>query len=272
MTEFTTKTGPRIIAITNQKGGVGKTTTVINLGAALAERGIKVLLIDLDPQGNASTAMGVETSQRSSTTLDLLLGKAELLSIIQTSKNPNLAIVPASKDLSFAEVELIKRRNRSELLRQALQKCQETRRSYQFILIDCPPSLNFITINALVASHAVLVPLQSEFYALEGLSQLLVTVREVRAAGNPNLRIEGIVLTMFDRRNNLSLQVEEDARDNLGELVFKTVIPRNVRISEAPSFAKSVLEHDPTSKGAIAYRALAAEVIAQNQKYLATKE
>ncbi len=271
MPNLTPEARPRIIAITNQKGGVGKTTTVINLGAALAEQGIKVLLVDLDPQGNASTAMGVDSSQRTATTMDLLLGKSELRSIIRTGKNPNLSIVPASKDLSFAEVQLIERRNRSELLRLALHNGQETRRNYQFILIDCPPSLNLVTINALVASHAVLVPLQSEFYALEGLSQLLLTVREVREAGNPNLRIEGIVLTMFDRRNNLSLQVEEDARDNLGELVFKTVIPRNVRISEAPSFAKSVLEHDSSSKGASAYRALAQEIIVKNQKYLTTE-
>lgn len=253
--------GPKIIAITNQKGGVGKTTTTINLGAGLAEAGKRVLLIDLDPQGNASTGLGISADDRDMSTYDLLLEEASVLDVIKETQIKNLMISPATTDLSSADIELVSNEKRSHLLRDALRDVALGALKFDYILIDCPPSLNLLTVNALVAADSVLIPLQSEFFALEGLSQLLLTVREVRQAANPDLRIEGIVLTMYDSRNNLSRQVEADARENLGELVFETIIPRNVRVSEAPSFALPVLMYDPTSKGSRAYRNLAAELI-----------
>jgi chromosome partitioning protein len=253
--------GPKIIAVANQKGGVGKTTTTINLGAALAEAGRHILLVDLDPQGNASTGLGVAQEDRDITTYDLLIGDATLDEAIQSTNVPNLAIIPATTDLSSADIELISNEKRSFLLHDALRQIDIDRYGFDYILIDCPPSLNVLTVNAMVAADSVVVPLQSEFFALEGLSQLMLTIREVRQTANPNLRIEGVALTMYDSRNNLSQQVEMDARENLGELVFKTVIPRNVRLSEAPSFALPVLQYDSQSKGSHAYRALAQEII-----------
>jgi len=240
---------------------VGKTTTAINLAAALAEAGRRVLVVDLDPQGNASTGLGIEAAQRVATTYDLLVDDAPLGEVIQESEVDNLSIIPATVDLSSADIELISNEKRSFLLHDALRQVAMDAYGFHYILIDCPPSLNLLTVNAMVAAHSVLVPLQSEFFALEGLSQLMLTVREVRQTANPKLRLEGVVLTMFDRRNNLSQQVEQDARDNLGDLVFETIIPRNVRVSEAPSFAMPVLSYDPQSQGAQAYRALAQEVI-----------
>ncbi|WP_371170163.1 ParA family protein [Aliiroseovarius sp. 2305UL8-7] len=257
--------GPKIIAITNQKGGVGKTTTTINLGAALAESGKKVLLIDLDPQGNASTGLGVEPADRNLTTYDLLLEDASAVEVIQETDVENLLIAPATTDLSSADIELVSNEKRSHLLHDALRSPDLGGLDLDYVLIDCPPSLNLLTVNALVAAHSVLIPLQSEFFALEGLSQLMLSIREVRQTANRDLRIEGIVLTMFDSRNNLSRQVENDARENLGELVFKTIIPRNVRVSEAPSFALPVLMYDPMSKGSRAYRDLAAELSNRNK-------
>jgi len=257
--------GPKIIAVANQKGGVGKTTTTINLSAALAEAGYRVLVVDLDPQGNASTGLGVEQSERELTTYELLLEDIALKDVIQATSIEDLAIIPATVDLSSADLELVSNEKRSFLLHDALRQTQMDEFEFDFILIDCPPSLNLLTVNAMIAAHTVLVPLQSEFFALEGLSQLMLTIREVRQSGNPELRIEGVVLTMYDKRNNLSQQVEQDARGNLGELVFETVIPRNVRLSEAPSFAMPVLTYDSTSKGAIAYRALAQELIEKNK-------
>ncbi|MDO6727091.1 MAG: ParA family protein [Cognatishimia sp.] len=253
--------GPRIIAVANQKGGVGKTTTAINLAAALVEEGVRVLVVDLDPQGNASTGLGIEAEDRELTTYDLLLGDVELKDVIQSVDIEGMAIIPATVDLSSADMELMTNEKRSFLLHDALRQPAMDEFGWDYILIDCPPSLNLLTVNAMISAHSVLIPLQSEFFALEGLSQLMLTVREVRQTANPNLRIEGVVLTMFDARNNLSQQVEDDARDNLGELVFKTRIPRNVRVSEAPSFAQPVLQYDPTSKGAEAYRKLAREVL-----------
>lgn len=253
--------GPKIIAVANQKGGVGKTTTTINLGAALAEAGARVLIVDLDPQGNASTGLGVAAQNRKHTTYDLLLAEVELGDVIQRTEDENLLIIPATVDLSSADLELISNEKRSFLLHDALRQHAIDAFALDYVLIDCPPSLNLLTVNAMVAAHSVLVPLQSEFFALEGLSQLMLTIREVRQTANPNLRIEGVVLTMFDARNNLSAQVEQDARDNLGDLVFKTRIPRNVRVSEAPSYALSVLKYDTTSKGAQAYRDLAQELM-----------
>ena len=266
MSDLSRPQGPKIIAIANQKGGVGKTTTTINLAAALGEKGKRVLLVDLDPQGNASTGLGVEIEDRKMTTYDLLLEEVDLTEIIQETDFKGLFIVPATVDLSSADIELINNEKRSFLLHDALRQVQMDKYKLDYILIDCPPSLNLLTVNAMIAADSVLVPLQSEFFALEGLSQLMMTIREVRQSGNKDLRIEGIVLTMFDRRNNLSLQVEKDARDNLGDLVFKAMIPRNVRVSEAPSYAMPVLAYDTTSKGAEAYRALAAELIKNNRK------
>nr|WP_281496129.1 AAA family ATPase [Marivita sp. S6314] len=257
--------GPKIIAIANQKGGVGKTTTAINFASALAEIGQKVLVVDLDPQGNASTGLGVMPEDRRATTYDLLLDDFPLQDIICKTRQANLSLVPSTTDLSSADIELIANEKRSFLLHDALRQTDMDQFAFDFVLIDCPPSLNLLTVNAMVAAHSVLVPLQSEFFALEGLSQLMLTIREVRQTANPNLRIEGVVLTMYDARNNLSQQVEMDARDNLGDLVFETVIPRNVRVSEAPSYAMPVLEYDPSSKGAAAYRALAREFLGKSE-------
>ena len=253
----------KIIAVANQKGGVGKTTTTVNLGAAFAEAGYNVLIIDLDPQGNASTGLGIGMAQRSMTTYDLLLDDAPLDEVIQSTQVDRLMIAPATTDLSSADIELVSNEKRSFLLRDALRQPAIDTYAFDYILIDCPPSLSLLTVNGMVAADSVLIPLQSEFFALEGLSQLILTIREVRQTANPALRIEGVVLTMYDKRNNLSLQVESDARDNLGKLVFSTVIPRNVRISEAPSYAQPVLDYDSDSKGALAYRELALEVINQ---------
>lgn len=256
--------GPKIISIANQKGGVGKTTTTINLAAALAEQGARVLVVDLDPQGNASTGLGIDPDDRGFTTYDLLLGDVAVEEVILRTETENLLVVPATVDLSSADIELMSTEKRSFLLHDALRQPALDAFRLDYILIDCPPSLNLLTVNAMVSAHSVLIPLQSEFFALEGVSQLMLTVREVRQTANPGLRIEGVVLTMFDARNNLSQQVEEDARDNLGELVFQTKIPRNVRVSEAPSFAQSVLDYDSSSKGAEAYRALAKELLAKH--------
>ncbi len=258
---------PRIIAVANQKGGVGKTTTAINLAAALCETGMRVLIVDLDPQGNASTGLGID--ERPATTYELLLGDDPLDEIIQSTNVDGLSIVPATVDLSSADIELYSNEKRSFLLHDALRQTAMEEYDWDYILIDCPPSLNLLTVNAMVAADSVLVPLQSEFFALEGLSQLMLTIREVRQSANPDLRIEGVVLTMYDRRNNLSQQVEKDARENLGDLVFATRIPRNVRVSESPSYAMPVLSYDTQSLGATAYRDLARELLRKHKRVAA---
>ncbi len=254
---------PKTIAIVNQKGGVGKTTTAINLGAALAENGFGVAIVDLDPQGNASTGLGIDPETRDLTTYDLLLEGKSLSEVLMPTEYDKLKIVSATADLSSADIEMYSNSKRSFLLKDALTAPDVENLDLDFILIDCPPSLSLLTINAMVAAHSILVPLQSEFFALEGLSQLMLTMREVRQSANPGLRIEGVVLTMFDGRNRLAQQVLADARDTLGDLVFGTIIPRNVRVSEAPSYARSVLDYDPASKGSVAYRDLAHELAAR---------
>ena len=256
---------PRIIAIANQKGGVGKTTTAINLGAALARSNRSVLLVDIDPQGNASTGLGISRADRTLTTYDVVLGDASIGEAVHETSVPNLSIIPATTDLSSADIELMANEKRSFLLHDALRQPAMENLGFDYVLIDCPPSLNLLTINALVAAHAIVVPLQTEFFALEGLSQLMLTLRDVRSSANPELRIDGIVLTMSDNRNNLARQVEQDARNTLGDLVFNTVIPRNVRLSEAPSYAMPVLDYDPSSRGSEAYIDLARELLTRTE-------
>ena len=258
------KKPPRIISIANQKGGVGKTTTTINLGAALAAKGMMVALIDLDPQGNASTGLGIEHADRKSTTYDLLLNDMPLSKILRDTAVPGLVISPANSDLNSADLELVSTARRTFLISDALNGTDVEGLGLDYILIDCPPSLNLLTLNAMVASDSVLVPLQAEFFALEGLSQLMLSVREIRETANSRLRLEGVVLTMYDRRNNLCHQVEVDVRENLRDLVFKTMIPRNVRLSEAPSYGLPVINYDPTSLGAVAYKSLATEMVARH--------
>ena len=255
----------RIIALANQKGGVGKTTTAINLGTALAAIGEQVLVIDLDPQGNASTGLGIDRRQRRLSTYDVRAGEAPLAEAVQATAVPRLSLVPSTMDLLGLEMAMASATDRAQRLRRALEpldrgEMPEDQR-FTYVLIDCPPSLNLLTLNALAAAHAVLVPLQCEFFALEGLSQLLRTVEQVKGALNPRLAIQGVVLTMFDPRNNLSAQVVADVREFMGDKVYETMIPRNVRVSEAPSHGKPVLLYDLKCAGSQAYLRLASEVI-----------
>jgi chromosome partitioning protein len=257
---------PRVLALANQKGGVGKTTTAINLGTALAAIGERVLVVDLDPQGNASTGLGIDRKSRHRSTYDVLVGTTALEDAIVTTAVPHLAIAPSTMDLSGLELEIASARDRAFRLRQALSGLQAGSR-YSYVLVDCPPSLNLLTINAMAAANAILVPLQCEFFALEGLSQLLKTVEQVKTTLNPALTIHGIVLTMYDARNSLAGQVVADVRQFMGEKVYQTVIPRNVRVSEAPSYGKPVLLYDLKCVGSQAYLRLASEII-QREKTL----
>ncbi|MBO9714731.1 ParA family protein [Sphingomonas sp.] len=255
------------IAIANQKGGVGKTTTAINVGTALAAIGKRVLLIDLDPQGNASTGLGILRADREHSSYDLLVSDVTLEEVTIPTKVPGLDIVPATQDLSGAEIELIEFEARTHRLDGAIARSTAAGSRWDVILIDCPPSLGLLTINAMVAAHALLVPLQCEFFALEGLSQLLNTVERIRSRFNPGLSILGVVLTMYDRRNRLTDQVSDDVRAVLGRVVFDTVIPRNVRLSEAPSHGVPALIYDYKCSGSEAYIALAREVIERLPKH-----
>jgi chromosome partitioning protein len=257
----------RIITIANQKGGVGKTTTAINLATALAAIGERVLIVDLDPQGNASTGLGIDRKNRRLSSYDLLIGEQGVLDVVQETAVPNLFIVPSTMDLLGIEMEIAQQSDRVFKLKKALAHPEALQFSY--ILVDCPPSFNLLTMNAMAAAHSVLVPLQCEFFALEGLSQLLETVDQVRRSVNPQLDIQGIVLTMFDSRNNLAQQVVNDVRTHLGEKVYHTLIPRNVRVSEAPSYGKPAILYDLKCAGSQAYLQLASEVIQRERQRLA---
>ena len=250
----------RIIAIANQKGGVGKTTTAINLSSCLAEAGERVLTIDLDPQGNATSGLGLEKGELEETVYEMMLGECELEDCLQSEVQENLDVLPSDSNLSGAEIELLDVEQKEYVLKKHLEKVKE---QYDFILIDCPPSLSLLTINALVAADTVLVPIQCEYYALEGLSQVLRTVGLVRKKMNPSLELEGVVFTMYDARTNLSLEVVENVKNNLNERIYKTIIPRNVRLAEAPSHGMPINLYDSKSTGAESYRLLAAEVISR---------
>ncbi len=256
---------PRVLAIANQKGGVGKTTTAINLGTALAAIGQRVLLIDLDPQGNASTGLGVAKADRVTSLYDVIVDQMPIGDTAVKTSVPGLSVLPSDPDLSGVEIELGQAERRSYRLRDALEGLDQNRPPYDYILIDCPPSLNLLTVNAMSAADAVMVPLQCEFFALEGLSQLMRTIDLVRGSLNPKLGVQGIVLTMFDKRNALSGHVERDVRAHFGHLVYDTVIPRNVRVSEAPSFGKPALIYDMKCSGSQAYIKLAKELMARER-------
>ena len=248
----------RIIAIANQKGGVGKTTTAINLSSCLADKGQKVLAIDMDPQGNMTSGLGIDKDEVEKTVYDLIIGEAEVSEVIQKDVMENLDVIPTNIDLSAAEIELIGIEEKEYIVKNAIQNVKD---NYDFIIIDCPPSLSMLTINAMTTADSVLVPIQCEYYALEGLSQLMHTVQLVKERLNPVLEIEGVVFTMYDARTNLSLQVVENVKDNLQQNIYKTIIPRNIRLAEAPSYGMPINKYDPKSAGSDAYMRLAEEVI-----------
>lgn len=257
---------PRIIAIANRKGGVGKTTTTVNVATAMAAAGKKVLVIDLDPQSNASTSLGIDKHGNMVSSYEVIIGERSLSEAVIWTEIPNFSIVPASPDLAGAEVELIDKERREYALKDALSK---TVTSYDYVLIDCPPSLSLVTINALVAADAVIVPLQCEYLALEGMTDLISNINQIKKHFNPKLELQGVVLTMYDGRNNLTQMVEEDVRNFFGKKVYQTVIPRNVRVSEAPSHGKPVLLYDFKCSGSQAYISLAGEVLKRERELIA---
>ena len=253
----------RIIAIANQKGGVGKTTTAINLSACLADVGQKVLTIDLDPQGNTTSGLGIEKNSVENTVYELILGENEIKEVILETAFENLSVIASNVNLAAAEIELIGIQEKEYILKRAVEEVKE---NYDFVIIDCPPSLNMLTINAMTTADTVLVPIQCEYYALEGLSQLLHTVNLVKKRLNPNLEMEGVVFTMYDARTNLSIQVVENVKSNLKQTIYKTIIPRNVRLAEAPSHGLPINVYDSKSTGAESYRLLAEEVIHRGEE------
>lgn len=250
----------RIIAIANQKGGVGKTTTAINLSACLADKGKKVLAVDMDPQGNMTSGLGLDKEFLEKTVYDMIIGESDIEEVLQKETMENLDVLPTNIDLSAAEIELIDVENKEFIVRNSIQKIRD---NYDFIIIDCPPSLSMLTINAMTTADSVLVPIQCEYYALEGLSQLIHTVELVKDRLNPDLEIEGVVFTMYDARTNLSLQVVENVKDNLQQNIYKTIIPRNIRLAEAPSYGMPINQYDPKSAGSESYMRLADEVISK---------
>lgn len=248
----------RVIAIANQKGGVGKTTTTINLAAAIADKGHKVLILDLDPQGNTTSGLGVEKQELEKTAYQVLIGECDIADTILKNVHENVDLIPSNVDLAAAEVELVDLENQQFVLKQEMEKVRD---GYEYVLIDCPPSLSMLTVNAMTAATTVLIPIQCEYYALEGLSQLMQTIDLVKENLNPDLRIEGMVFTMYDARTNLSMQVVENVRANITEHVYNTIIPRNIRLAEAPSHGLPINQYEPKSSGAEAYRMLADEII-----------
>lgn len=253
----------RIIAIANQKGGVGKTTTAINLSASLAEKGRKVLAIDMDPQGNMSSGLGLDKNSIDGTIYDMIIGEADVEEVIHKNTIENLDILPSNVDLSAVEIEMIDVENKEFVVKNSIQKIRD---NYDYVIIDCPPSLSLLTVNAMTTADSVLVPIQCEYYALEGLSQLIHTVELVKDRLNPILEIEGVVFTMYDARTNLSLQVVENVKDNLEQNIYKTIIPRNIRLAEAPSYGMPINMYDPKSAGAESYMQLADEVIHKGEE------
>lgn len=253
----------KVIAVANQKGGVGKTTTSINLAACLAENGKKVLAIDMDPQGNLSSGLGIDKTNTEKTIYDLMIGEMSVEEVLHKNVIEGLDIIPSTVNLSAAEIELIGIKDKEFIVKKEISQIKE---QYDYIIIDCPPSLNMLTVNAMTTADSVLVPIQCEYYALEGLSQLIYTVELVKERLNPKLEIEGIVFTMYDARTNLSLQVVENVKENLDQMIYQTIIPRNIRLAEAPSYGMPINQYDPRSAGAESYRKLADEVIKHNEK------
>jgi len=252
----------RVFAITNQKGGVGKTTTSVNLAAALAEQGMRVLLVDLDPQGNATMGSGIDKNEQERTAYDALTGQAEPDQCIQHSESGRYDVIPANGDLTAAEVEMLTMMMKEHRLRAAIKKVRDR---YDYVLIDCPPSLNMLTVNALVAAEGVLIPMQCEYYALEGVSALLETIRQIQGSLNPGLQIEGVVRTMYDPRSSLTNEVSSQLHNFFGDGLYAAVIPRNIRLAEAPSFGQPIFQYDPSSRGATAYRELATEMLHRHE-------